>query len=269
MAKKKKKGGMITKLKGMQKSWADSEPKRGGVGVPDDDYVARIDTAVLGESKTSQRLQIEWGMTVLEGDFEGKKISKYDGINEAKDLPYVQGTLEALELDIPEDITEIGEVLENAVGLIVDVTVKTRDEFTNIYFNELVEDYEESEEEEGEEEEEESDFDALTEDSDEADFEACSEEIGEILSNAGLDADDYGSWKEAWEAIPEDGEEEEEAEEEEEEEEGGLTEDDINDMSLGKLKKLIKDDELDVNIKLKKNQKVAGLRKSVIAVLFE
>lgn len=259
--KKKKKGGMISKLKGMQKDWSDSEPKRGGVGVPDDDYTVRIDAAVLGESKTSQRLQIEWGMTVLEGDFEGKKVNKYDGINEAKDLPYVQGTLEALELDIPDDITDIGEVLESAVGLIVDITVKTRDEFTNIFFNELVEDYEEAEAEEGEEGEEASAFDDLDEDSAEEDFEACADAITEILSNADLDADDYELWSDAWGAIPEEGEEE--AGEEE------LTEDDINEMKIGALKTLIKDDELDVNIKLKKNLKITGLRKSVIAVLFE
>ena len=255
---KKRSGGMIGLLKKMQTDWDDSEPKRGGAGVPDDDYVVRIDSVVLAESKTSQRLQIEWGMTVMEGDYEGRQINKYDGIDEPKDLPYVQGTLESLELDIPSDITDIGEVLEGASGLYVDITVKTRDEFTNIYFNEIVEGYEEA----AGEATEPSPFDDLTEDSEEADFEACSDEIGEALAEADLNPDDFETWAAAWAALPEEGAESGEGGEGED----TLTEDEVNEMGMGALKTLIKEEELD--IKVKKIKAVGALRKAVIKELF-
>ena len=47
MAKKKK--TIASKLKGLQKKWADAEPKRGGPAPEDGDYEGRITSAVLEE----------------------------------------------------------------------------------------------------------------------------------------------------------------------------------------------------------------------------
>jgi len=154
----------IAKLKKMQAEWAEAEPMSGGGRVPDGEYTVRIDSAEIGEAKQSGRLQIHWAMTVVDPpEFVNKKLNKWDACDEPKDLPWIQGALETLELEIPEELADIGEVVSEAVGLHVNITVQTKDEFCNIYFNSIVdpddieelEDDESDEDLEGEEEEEE------------------------------------------------------------------------------------------------------------------
>lgn len=156
MAKRKK--DLKSRLEALQSSWEESEPTRAGAAVPDDNYVCRIESAILEEAKSSGRMQVHYDSVILEGDFTDRHVHKYDGLDTPENLPYVQGTLEALELEIPENLGDIGEVLEEAAGLVVAVTVNTRDEFTNIYFNELVEGYEAGEEEKATEEGEDEDY---------------------------------------------------------------------------------------------------------------
>ena len=229
----KKKGTLKSRLKALQSAWADSEPQRAGASVPDDNYACRIESAVVEEAKSSGRLQIHYDLVVIDNeDFEGRKIQKYDGIDTEENLPYAQGTLEALELEIPDDIEDIGETLEEAAGLVVDVTVATRDEFTNIYFNELLEGYEEEEEEEEEKEE----------------------------KKSKAKSKGKGKGKKA--------KKEEEPEEEEEEEEAeDLTEDDINDMKRKALLTLIEDEDIDIDPDDYK--KLADLKEAVIEEYFE
>jgi hypothetical protein len=181
-----KKSSPLNRLKKMQSGWEDAAPRRGGAPVPDGNYTGRIESAILEEAKESQRLQIHWIIVIADEQYEGKKVHKFDGINEAKDLEWVQGTLEAIELDIPDDIADIGETLEEAAGLLIDITVATKDEFLNVYFNELAEDGEdEEEEEEGEEEEEE----------EEEAEEAEEEEEEEEEEGEGYDEDDINEMK--------------------------------------------------------------------------
>jgi hypothetical protein len=230
---------LASKLKGLQKAWKNSEPQRGGVGVPDGMYPCRIDEAVLQEAKSSGRLQIKWGMSVIDGDHENKKIYKYDGLDNEQALGFIMGTFETLELEIPDNIEEIGEALEAAVGLECMVQVKTKDEFTNIYFNDLLDsDGSEDEEEEEDESDEEEESDDDDSDSDEEEEEESDDEDG---------AED---------------EDEEEAEEEEE-----LSAKDINGMSKSELVSLIEEEELGKKVKGYKTMDVKALRKGVIKAL--
>lgn len=142
MAKdRRNRGSLKERLQNLQKDWESSEPKVGGAKVPDNNYTAKITGAFVEEAKSSGRLQIHWILLVADGEYEGREIHKRDGIDTAENLPYVQGSLQVLNLNIPDSIDDIGDVLENAVGLLVDITVATSDEFTNIYFNELLEDF--------------------------------------------------------------------------------------------------------------------------------
>jgi len=225
---------LMKKLKGMQKSWKESEPARGGFGVPDGTYNVRIDEATLCEAKQSGRLQIKWVLVVIDGDYANKKICKFDGMDDPKSLPYVQGSLEALELEIPDDITEIGTVLEEAVGKEVEIQVRTKDEFTNIYFNGLLEagDSDEEEEEDAEDAEDEDGDDAEESDDDD-------------------DSEDED----------EDSDDDEDSDEEEE-----ITKSDVLKMDADELAEVIKANKL--KIKKAEKMKLADLRKAVAKELF-
>lgn len=146
MAKKEK---TVSKLKGLQKLWKNTEPKRIGAPLPPDDYVARIESAVVGESKKG-RLQIDWTLCIVGDDYDGKKVHRYTGLETEENLAFLQGDLETLNLQIPDDIDDLGESLEEANGLLVAITVAKNDEFLNIYFNDVVEENEDGDDSSGE-----------------------------------------------------------------------------------------------------------------------
>lgn len=135
---------LLKKLAGLQSSWKKSTPQKGGIVVPDGDYVVRFESAVLETAKSSGRLQINFTMVILTEEYAGKKIHKYTGMDDAQSLPYFQGDLETLEIEIPENIYDIGDALEQVGGLVAQVTQQTREDFVNLYIQELLnpDDYE-------------------------------------------------------------------------------------------------------------------------------
>ncbi len=251
MAKKKKKGKKAKKggkkesskkkgkkgskkntaktLSSMQKGWKKAKPRHIGAPVPDDSYPARIESAVIEESKSSGRLQVHWALDIADGDYAGRKVHKFSGMESEDNLSFLQGDIEILELAIPEDIGDLGETLEEALGILLEINVRTRDEFTNIDFIELLEDEEESDEDEDEDEEDE-DEEEDDEDEDE-----------------------------------EDEDEDEEDEEEEDEDEEFLTKAMVRKMDMKELKAAIKD--YGLKTKPKKYKTVTSLRKAVTAEL--
>ncbi len=236
--KTKSKGGKkntASTLKSLQKNWKKTEPRKVGAPVPDNGYSARINTAVIEESKASGRLQVNWGLEVTDGDYAGRKLFKFSGLESEDNLAFLQGDLETLELPIPENIADLGEVLEDAAGLAVEVNVRTKEEFTNVDFIELLED-EDSDEDEDEDEDEEEEEDDTDED-EESDDEDDDED-----------------------------EDEDDDEEDEEEEEVELTKSAVRKMDKDELIEVIGD--YDLKVKPKKHKTLTALRKAVITKLF-
>ncbi len=172
-------------LNKLKKTWKKAETREGFPVVPDSVYDCRIDTATVGKAKGSKRLQIVYGLTIANGDQAGRKLGKYDGLETEENLEWAKGTLASLDADVPDDISELPDILESLQGTGVEVTVKTKDEFQNVYFNGPIdleddddeeEDEVEDEDEEEEDEEEEDDDEDEDEDDDDDDEEEEEEE---------------------------------------------------------------------------------------------
>ncbi|KKL56688.1 hypothetical protein LCGC14_2242910 [marine sediment metagenome] len=133
MARKKKKTkkskskhskkDVASTLTGLQKGWKKASPRKVGAPVPDGSYPARIESAIIEESKASGRMQVNWGITVVEGDYEGRTIHKFSGLETEDNLSFLQGDIETLELPIPDKISDLGEVLEDTVDLLLEINV--------------------------------------------------------------------------------------------------------------------------------------------------
>jgi hypothetical protein len=190
MAKKKKSKDPSSRLKALQKLWKKTQPKKFGKQAPDGDYEVKIVSAVIEEAKSeSKRLQVLWTLEIIEGDLAGRKITHRSGLEGSEDaLAYFQGELETLELEIPDSLEDVGEVLQEAIGLELEITLATRNEFQNCSFNELLEESEESEEdeEEGEEEDDEEEDEGEDEEEDD-DAYPTEEEIGKMKKPALLE----------------------------------------------------------------------------------
>lgn len=185
---KGKKKDLTATLKAAGKLWKKAKPRKVGAPVPDDLYSARIESAVMEESKASGRAQVHWCLEIVDGDYQGRKLHTFSGLESEDNLAFLKGDIETLELAIPDSIDDIGEALEESVGLLLEINVRTRDEFTNVDFIELLEDdgeeAEEEEEEEDDEDEEEEDDEDEDEDEEEDDEEEEEDEDEELTKAA-------------------------------------------------------------------------------------
>lgn len=164
------------RLNGLQESWEGAEPREGFSPIPDGDYSLRIDTATIEEAKESKRLQVKWAMTVVSpAEFGNRKLWKYDGLDTVENLEWLKGSLATLEVELPDDISELGEALESLAGSGVDVTVKTKDEYQNVYFNGPI-DLDEADEDEDDDDDDDDD-DTPADDDDDNDDDDDDEEI--------------------------------------------------------------------------------------------
>ncbi len=204
MAKKKTKKSKATPpaLKKMQELWKGGEPRKALGPLPDGTYQATITDSKIGATQKKKR-QIDTTLEVISGEFEGRTIHKYDMLETQDNVDWVQGMLEILELDVPDSIGDLEDTLKDAIGKIVEISVRNSEGFTNVYINDLLEEIDDSDEDEDEEDDDEPDDDDEEEDD---------EEEGE-------DEDEDEDDDDEEEEEEEDDEEEDEDDEEEEEEE--------------------------------------------------
>ena len=170
-SKSSKKAGVAGRLGGLQKDWNKSEARHRGAALPDGEYEGVIEQVLLEESQNG-RLQCRWDLLVTSEECEGRQIRKYNGLETKDNLDWFKGDLECLDIEIPDDLSELGEVLAEAQGLAIAFQVRSKDEFTNIDFIEVLEagasDEEADEPDEDEETEEEEEEEEADEDEEEA-----------------------------------------------------------------------------------------------------
>lgn len=194
----------------MQAAWKKAQPKEGFENIPDGAYNAKIEKAFIGKSKAG-RLQATFEMKIAGGELSGKTFNRFAGIDTPENLEWLKGDLVKLDVEPPDDITDLPAILDGLAGTYVSVQVKTKGEYANYYFNGVI-----SEDDvEEEETDAEVDFDGMDKD-----------ELLAYMKENELEIDGYKKMTEkalraaiveATSAEPEEEEEEEEAEEEESE----------------------------------------------------
>jgi hypothetical protein len=122
-------------LRNMKDVWEQTEAKEGGGRVPDDDYLADIKVMELSFS-SSGRLQVNTTFEIYEGDEKGSTIRRFDGLDNDTSMAYFKGYCAQIGLDAPEDIEELPDALKEFVDSNedkFDITVKTINDFQNVY----------------------------------------------------------------------------------------------------------------------------------------
>lgn len=166
-----KKSGIAAELAALDADWDSAEEKAGGGDVPDGKYAVRIEEAMIGKSKASDRLQVNWTLKIVAGEHAGRNLWKHDGITDTEGLSWLRTALTRLGVEWPASSGELPETLEGLVGTFAEVQAKTKagNDIQNVYFNKaldsadieasdddgVVEEEEETEEDEGEDEGEE------------------------------------------------------------------------------------------------------------------
>lgn len=128
-------------LQELDNTWEEAETTeiQGGFTVlPDGNYTGKL---LSGSVEMSQngRIQIVWALKVTEGKHEGKTIKKFSGIDNEIAIGYAKGLMKLVGIAIPKDVTKLPKALNDFFGdkdgIDIEFSVKTKDEFTNIYIN--------------------------------------------------------------------------------------------------------------------------------------
>ena len=100
--------------------------------VPDGKYQVKIQTAKLESSQKGDPM-IKFDLEVLSGSHAGRHIFKNSVITQAS-IPYVKGDLKTLGLELSK-FSELSRRLEELLDVTLEVTKRTRGDYTNVYFN--------------------------------------------------------------------------------------------------------------------------------------
>lgn len=138
----------LSKIGSLWKKGLKREDTFGGSNIPDGSYILKA-ACEIAESG-SGNMQIVWKHTVMEGEHRGETVRDYDRIATEDNIFFLQRKITKLGYEIPDSPEELEGVIDgiNDEGIIFRGTVKTRDDFTHVRINKVL-DYGEEEPEEG------------------------------------------------------------------------------------------------------------------------
>lgn len=145
MARGRKKNPFLKKLKALDDEYqsAKETAEDGGQGrVPDGVYLLKVTGAELTASKSSGRPQVNWTFTVMSGEEKGESCYDYDGLSTETNFEFLVRRLTRLGIEPPETLAALPATLDEIMEAQPTFrgSVKTRDGFTHVYVNRLVED---------------------------------------------------------------------------------------------------------------------------------
>ena len=104
--------------------------------VPDGKYQVRIDAVRLDRRQRDDPM-IKWDLLVIAGPHQGRHIFKNSVITPAA-LPYVKGDLKTVGLQLAK-FSDLSDRLEDLLNVNLEITKRTRGDYTNVYFNKRIE----------------------------------------------------------------------------------------------------------------------------------
>lgn len=120
--------------------WKDTAAAKSGSNIPDGDYVTKITKMDLGKSKNG-RLQVVTVFTVADGNFSGKELYRFDGLDKEQSISFFKSMCETIGLEYPASMVHLPDAVKafkDSFDNMVNITMKTKGEYQNLYVKGLV-----------------------------------------------------------------------------------------------------------------------------------
>lgn len=131
------------KLSQLSKLWKKAQPIAASYqNVPEGEYVADLKEMKLAESKKG-RIQAELTFEIVDGDFTGKTVKRFDGVEEETGMGYFKNLCEVIGFDIPDNMEawqeSMDEFVANNASDLYDIAVKQSSDgkYSNVYLNQI------------------------------------------------------------------------------------------------------------------------------------
>jgi len=105
--------------------------------IPDGAYAISIHRVEITVSKTSGKPMLKWTLRILDGDYEGRLIWRYNMLASAENVAWLKRDLYKCGLTI-DRLSDLEANLPKLLDLKMNVSKKTKEDFTNIYFGKPV-----------------------------------------------------------------------------------------------------------------------------------
>lgn len=132
------------KLSSLAKEWKAAEAILPSYSsVPEGDYVGALREMKVDEAKKTGRLQAVTTFEIVDGEYEGQTVRRFDGLVDKQSMGYFKGLAEIMGMELPEDLELLQETMdafvENCGDLFnIHVAKSKSDEgkdYTNVYVN--------------------------------------------------------------------------------------------------------------------------------------
>jgi len=102
--------------------------------VPDGKYQVSVEKVELARSKTSNNPMLKWQLRILGPNHAGRMIFRNSVMASAENIKYLKNDLHTCGL-VLERFSDLGNRLNDLLDVKLEVTKKTRGEFSNVYVN--------------------------------------------------------------------------------------------------------------------------------------
>jgi hypothetical protein len=104
--------------------------------LPDGKYQVVVDEVEIVESKAGN-LQLKWQFGVFNGSHKGRKIWKYNGLEKTEHIEWLKKDIYTAGVEVRK-LSDLPGQLNQLLDRVLEVTLKTKGDFTNVYINKLV-----------------------------------------------------------------------------------------------------------------------------------
>jgi hypothetical protein len=122
------------RLKKFEKGWkqAKGTQDRTFTKPPDGKHKFVLVSAQVGESKSSQRLQVTWDFRITKGKAINQHAYQYDSLEDERGWAMIKGRLKAMKVSPPSRLSDLSAALDKACDRKVLATLKSRGDFQDM-----------------------------------------------------------------------------------------------------------------------------------------
>lgn len=131
-----------SQLEEFETAWKEASAESVFDNLPDGKYQVGIEEVRLENAKKSGRLQLAWVLTVMNGDYAGRKVFHYRGLDREESVGWMKREIYACGLEV-ESILDLPDMLPELLDRVVEITLKTKrgsdgEDYQNCFINRLL-----------------------------------------------------------------------------------------------------------------------------------
>ncbi|MBH8609096.1 DUF669 domain-containing protein [Thermoactinomyces sp. CICC 10521] len=106
-----------------------TEVKRGPL--PDGEYKVQVEAFLMARSRQGKP-QLQWSLKIIDGEYKGRTINKYNGFDTPEKLGYLKVDLLKAGLKITK-LSDLADKMGDMFGKKLLITVKQNGDYRNVY----------------------------------------------------------------------------------------------------------------------------------------